>query len=71
MFLQIFHFLRCEIYHPEIFFTSNVDKNFAGHSLDFFFVQKLALFSINIKALTRIIKTSWWVDKWPSGLTTI
>ncbi len=48
-----------------------MDKSFAGRSKDFSLVQMLASSSINIRALTIMTKASWWVDKWPPGLTSI
>ena len=47
------------MYYPQAPLSGGVDESLAGCNLDFSFMQILALFSINVKALTRMIKASW------------
>ncbi len=50
------------MYHTQAPLGNGVDENLARCGKDFSLVRTSALSFINIKALTRMTKFSWWVD---------
>ena len=51
------------MYHLQASLGGNLNESFARRSSDFSFIWTSVLSSMNVKALIRITKVSWWINQ--------